>query len=481
MTDADAPQPQAQPLAQHPDRLFPADPSLRQVARELYLPVADAPIFSPHGHVDPELFVANEPFADPTTLLLSPDHYVTRLLHALGVRLDVLGSGYRVPGFDPRVAWRELCRNWNAFLGVPSHFWLESELAEIFGITERPSSATADSIYDQVAEQLTRPEFTPRALFGRFNIDLLATTDDPSSDLAAHRRIADESLVSGAVIPTFRPDRYLDPHAPGWVDSVARIGELTGEQTTTHSGYLDGIRARRRFFIEHGATATDSGVIDAGSQPLDFDDASRLHEQALAGRLSDADATAYRHNMLFEMARMSTEDGLVMQLHPGVLRNHHGPTLERFGPDTGHDLPTLTTFSDGLRPLLEQFGTHPHLRLVLFTVDETAFARDIAPLAGFYPSVYVGAPWWYLDAPDSIARFRSEVTESAGFYKTAGFVDDTRALCSIPARHDMSRRVDASFLARYVLEHRITEADAHGIMHDLVNTLPQRVFARTRA
>jgi glucuronate isomerase len=470
----------SQPLVLHPDRLFPADPSQRQVARELYLPVANAPIFSPHGHVDPGLLVANEPFDDPTSLLLSPDHYVTRVLHALGVGLDVLGAGFRVPGFDPRVAWRELCTHWGAFLGIPSRFWLEAELGQIFGVTEQPSEATADAIYDQIAAQLALPGFTPRALFDRFDIELLATTDDPASDLAVHRILAAEHLVGGTVVPTFRPDRYLDPLGAGWTHSVERIGELTGVDASTFGGYLDGLRSRRRYFIQHGATATDCGVIDSGSAPLDFADVTRLHSQALLGRLSEPEATAYRHNMLFEMARMSTEDGLVMQLHPGVLRNHHGPTLRRFGPDTGHDLPTLTRFSAGLRPLLEQFGTDPHLRLVLFSVDETAFARDIAPLAGFYPSVYVGAPWWYLDAPDSIARFRSEVTESAGFYKTAGFVDDTRALCSIPARHDMSRRADASFLSRYVVEHRISETDAHTVMHDLVSVLPQRVFARTR-
>ncbi len=470
----------AESLVLHPDRLFPADPTLRQLARELYLPVAGARIFSPHGHVDPNLLLADEPFADPTSLLVSPDHYVTRILHSLGVGLDVLGSGYRAPGFDPRVAWRELCAHWNAFLGVPSRFWLEAELAGIFGITRQLSPATADDSYDQIAEQLTRPEFRPRALFDRFGIELLATTDDPASDLDAHRRLSEQHLVGGNVVPTFRPDRYLDPQAAGWADSVGHIGDLTGLDTASFGGYLDSLRARRRYFIDHGATATDNGVADAGSEPLDFADAMRLHAAALLGRLSDSDAAAYRRNMLFEMARMSTEDGLVMQLHPGVLRNHHGPTLERFGPDTGHDLPTLTTFTEGLRPLLDRFGTDPHLRLVLFTVDETAFARDIAPLAGFYPSVYVGAPWWFLDAPDSIARFRSAVTESAGFYKTAGFVDDTRALCSIPARHDMSRRADASFLARYVVEHRMSESDAHTVMNDLVNVLPQRVFARTR-
>jgi len=303
----------------------------------------------------------------------------------------------------------------------------------------------------------------------------------PVPTLADHRALAADPTFAGSVIPTFRPDAYLDPARSGWADAITRLGELTGLATRDYSKYLDALSTRRAYFIEHGAMATDYGAPDTASGPLEVADATRLHAKALTAGLTDTEAAAYRGNMLFQMARMSTEDGLVMQFHPGVLRNHHRPTLLAYGDDTGHDLPLHTEYSRGLRPLLDAFGIHPRLHLVLFTVDATAFARDIAPLAGFYPSVYAGAPWWFLDTPDTITNYRSVVTESAGFYKTAGFVDDTRAFCSIPARHDMSRRVDASFLARLFVEHRIAEEDAFQVLGDLVSTIPPRVFGRTLA
>jgi glucuronate isomerase len=467
-------------LELHPDRLFPAEAGTRAVARELYASVADRPIFSPHGHVDAGLLVRNQPFEDPTRLLVSPDHYVTRVLHSVGVSLTSLGAGAHPADFDPREAWRLLCQNWQAFLGTPSRFWLEAELVEIFGVDVELSAATSDLVYDQIVDRLAQDAFRPRALFDSFNISVLATTDDPCSDLADHRALTADPTFSASVIPTFRPDAYLDPARIGWVDAIARLGDVTGRSTSDYSQYLDALSARRAYFIENGATATDYGAPDTASDPLDTADATRLHTKALTEGLSASEAAAYRANMLFQMARMSTEDGLVMQFHPGVLRNHHRPTWLAYGDDTGHDLPLHTEYSRGLRPLLDAFGTDPRLRLVLFTVDSTAFARDIAPLAGFYPSVYAGAPWWFLDTPDTITNYRSVVTESAGFYKTAGFVDDTRAFCSIPARHDMSRRVDASYLARLVVEHRISETDAFGVIDDLVSTIPPRVFARTR-
>lgn len=467
------------PLELDPDRLLPGDPSVRRIARDLYDPVADAPIFSPHGHVEASLLVNDEPFTDAASLLVTPDHYVTRVLHSHGIGLDRLGLGDAAA--DPRETWRLLCSHWHTYLGTPSRYWLESELHDIFGIDVQPSAETADAIFDAIGASLARPEFRPRALFAQFGIELLATTDDPLSDLSAHAALAADPAFAGSVVPTFRPDRFLDPASGGWADAIGALGQATGLDTERHDQFLDALRARRRHFIDHGATATDHGVADAGSEPLSAGDAASLHGKALAGTITPEEATAYRRGMLFEMARMSSEDGLVMQLHPGVLRNHHRPTLRAFGADTGHDLPTFTTYAEDLRPLLDEFGTDPRFRMVLFTVDETSFSRDIAPLAGFYPSVFIGAPWWFLDAPDAIGRFRAAVTETAGFYKTAGFVDDTRAFCSIPARHDMSRRLDAGFLARLVSEHRLGEDDAHRVLHDLVVTLPRRVFARTGA
>jgi glucuronate isomerase len=183
-----------------------------------------------------------------------------------------------------------------------------------------------------------------------------------------------------------------------------------------------------------------------------------------------------RRHLLLEMARMSCDDGLVMTLHPGVRRGHHGPTTAAFGPDTGNDIPIRAEFTDALRPLLERYGTHPGFHLVVFTVDETVFSRELAPLAGFYPTLYVGVPWWFLDAPEAIRRFRAAVTETAGFSRTSGFVDDTRAFCSIPARHDMSRRIDAGWLSQLVAEHRLDEDEAADTALDLVSGRPREVF-----
>ncbi|MEW1808161.1 glucuronate isomerase [Pseudarthrobacter sp. NPDC080039] len=466
-------------LTIHPDRLLPSDPATRAIARSLLGEVEAAPIYSPHGHVDPAWLADNKPFNDPATLLITPDHYVTRMLHAAGVPLSELGvsplNGGAHPA-DPRDIWRSFSEKWHLFLGTPVRYWMEQELNELFGINEQPDAGNADEIFDTIQTALQTDEFRPRELFKKFNIAVLATTDDPVDDLSTHRLLRDDPSFTGRVLPTFRPDRYLDPAAPGWTTALDRLHNVSGIDTSSYAGLLAALKARRQFFKDHGATATDSGCPEAGTEPLSDPDAQRLHLKALRGQITDREAVAYRRNMLYQMAAMSAEDGLVMQLHPGIFRNHHRPTFNKFGPDTGHDLPTRTSFVEPLRPLLESFGTHPNFRMVLFTVDETAFSREIAPLAGFYPSVYVGAPWWFLDTPAAISRFRSAVTDSAGFYKTAGFVDDTRAFCSIPARHNMARRADAAHLATLVTTHQITETDAHTLARDLVGRIPTDAF-----
>jgi glucuronate isomerase len=443
----------------------------------LYAAVRDLPILSAHSHVDPRLLVDNEPFADPASLFVTPDHYVTRLLHASGVPLDALGVGRGpLPEADARQVWRLLCTRWDAFRGTPVRYWLESELAEIFEISLRPSGETADAIYDQVAERLAKDDYRPRALYDRFRIQVLATTDDPADDLSAHAALAADPSFTGRVVPTFRPDRYLEPAQPGWGNAVARLGEVADLDTGTYDGFMAALEARRRYFIEHGAVSADHSHIDVRTDPLEPADAARIYRAALAGEATEAESVALRRHLLLEMARMSCDDGLVMTLHPGVRRGHHGPTTAAFGPDTGNDIPVRAEFTDALRPLLERYGTNPNLHLVVFTVDETAFSRELAPLAGFYPAVYVGVPWWFLDAPEAIRRFRAAVTETAGFSRTSGFVDDTRAFCSIPARHDMSRRIDAGWLAQLVAEHRLDEDEATETALDLVTGRPRAVF-----
>jgi glucuronate isomerase len=461
----------------HPDRLLPVDRDERVIARRLYEAVRALPLISPHGHVDPRVLLDDEPFPDPATLLITPDHYVTRLLHADGVQLDALGVGQGPLSEDAaREVWRRLCEHWHVYRGTPVRFWLEAELAEIFDVNVRPSAETADAIYDQVAERLRQDAYRPRALYERFRLQVLATTDDPCDDLAAHAALAADPQWSGRVIPTFRPDAYLEPAQPGWSEAVTRLGEVAGVDTGEYTGYVSALEQRRRHFLEHGATSADHSHEDVRTDPLEPSEAARIYRAALAGEATHGEAVAFRRHMLLEMARMSCEDGLVMTLHPAVRRAHHGPTFERFGPDTGHDIPLQVEFTDALRPLLERFGTHPNFHLIVFTLDETVWSRELAPLAGFYPSVYVGVPWWFLDAPDAIRRFRAAVTETAGFTRTSGFVDDTRAFCSIPARHDMSRRVDAGVLARLVAEHRLDEDEAVETAVDLVVGQPTAAF-----
>ena len=473
MTAAD----RAFPLTLHSDRLFPADPTVRAIARELYDAVGDRPLICPHGHVDPRRLAWDDPFDDPASLLVTSDHYVTRLLHASGIPLDELGVGDEALSEDrARSIWRLLCGNWDVYRGTAVRYWLECQLVDLFGVTVRPSLQTADAIYDQIAACLCEDAFRPRALYARFGVEVLATTDDPADDLGAHKVLADDPSWSGRVIPTFRPDRFLEAGQPGWAGAIAELAEASGIDMGDYAGYIDALEQRRQHFIAHGATAADHGHADARTDPLDHAEAERIYRSALAGGATAAEAVAFRRHMVLEMARMSCEDGLVMTIHPGVVRGHHGPTATRFGPDTGHDIPVALELTNALRPLLERFGTTPGFHLVVFTVDETLWSRELAPLAGFYPSVFAGAPWWFLDAPDAIRRFRAAIGETAGFSRTAGFVDDTRAFCTIPARHDMSRRVDAGVLAQLVAEHRLELDEALETAVDLVTTRPKVAF-----
>lgn len=464
-------------LAPDPDRLLPPDPATRAVARELYAGVRGLPIISPHGHVPAEWLADDTPFADPTALLITPDHYVTRLLHAHGVSLTDLGVGEGALSEQrSRAAFRLLCSHWSVYRGTAVKFWLESQLTEIFGIRLAPSAETADRIWEQVAEALTRPDFRPRALYRRFGIEVLATTDDPTDDLDAHRRLREDPTWTGRVVPTFRPDRYLEPAGATWGADVDRLAEVSGIDTGEYDGFLAALADRRRYFRSFGAVSADHSHADARTDPLAQGDAAHLYALARKGDVTTGEATALRRHLVLEMARMSAEDGLVMTLHPGVSRNHHGPTQRRYGADVGADIPVRVDYTEALRPMLDRYGTHPNFRLILFTLDETAFSREIGPLAGFYPSVYAGAPWWFLDAPEAIRRYRAAITESAGFGKTSGFIDDTRAFCSIPARHDMSRRLDAGYLAQLVADGRLSVDEARDSLHDLVVTNPRKAF-----
>ncbi|MGO1316059.1 MAG: glucuronate isomerase [Cellulomonadaceae bacterium] len=465
-------------LRSHPDRLFPVQSEVRAIAQRLYALTRDLPIISPHGHVPAQLLVDDGPFADPSSLLLVPDHYVLRLLHAGGTDLSDLGRGAEgVPDeAASRRVWQIFCENYHLFRGTPVQYWFDTTFTEAFGIHDAPSRSTATALYDAVAESLATPQFRPRALFDRFRISALATTDDPLDDLAAHAALAADLSFTGRVLPTFRPDRFLEPAGPEWPSLVQALGRVTETDTGTYAGYIEALELRRAYFKAHGAVSSDHSHLDAGTQPLEPGDARRIFASALRGEASEAETTAFRRHMVCEMARMATEDGLVMTLHPAVRRNHDPQGLARFGTDIGADIPVAADFTEPLQPLLARYGNHPNLHLVVFTIDETVYSRELAPLAGYYSSVYVGVPWWFIDAPEAIRRFRSAVTETAGFYRTSGFIDDTRAFLSIPTRHDMARRLDAGYLAQLVAEHRLREDDAAETAVDLVTTIPTSVF-----
>jgi glucuronate isomerase len=453
-------------------RLFSSEPAVREVAAQLYKSVAKLPIISPHGHVDPRLLLENKPFADPAELFVYFDHYVTRLLHANGVPLNEV----RV-GAEPKQAWRHLASNWIKFAGTASGYWLTHVFESLFEIDYPLSAENADATYDLISAKLTTAEFLPRALFARFGIELLATTDDPIDSLDAHRALAQVPGFEGKVIPTFRPDLYLDPRVPNWSANVEKLIAAAGiSGQLSYSKYIEALENRRAFFKQHGAVSTDHGVFEPYTQVLDASYAAKLFDSLFAGSASEAEAREFAGHMLGEMARMSTEDGLVMTIHAGVYRNHSSATHKRFGPDSGHDIPVRAEFTKNLRPLLEAYGAHPNLTVILFSLDETTWGRELAPLAGFYPSVLVGAPWWFLDAPDAAKRFRAAVTDTIGFYRGSGFIDDTRAFLSIPARHDMARRIDCNFLAELVFEGRISLDQAMQIASDLVVAVPRKAF-----
>ncbi|QIE41201.1 glucuronate isomerase [Meridianimarinicoccus aquatilis] len=461
-----------------PDRLFPVEPTLRGLARALYDSVANLPIISPHGHCDPRWFAENDRFPNPAELFVIPDHYVFRMLVSQGVPMTDLGVP-RVDGgateTDPRKIWRCFADHQHLFRATPSAMWLDHSLEHVFGVDVALSPDTANDIYDHIDGKLAAPEFRPRALFESFKIDALATTEGALDDLHWHRQIR-ESGWKGRVVTTYRPDAVVDPEFEGFADNVAELGRITGEDTSTWAGYLAAHRARRAYFKEFGATASDHGHPTARTEDLPPDAAEALFFKALLGTCTADEADAFRGHMLTEMARMSLEDGLTLQIHPGSRRNHNAAVFARHGRDRGFDIPGRTDYVAALKPLLGAVGMEPGLTIIVFTLDETAYGRELAPLAGAYPALKLGPPWWFFDSYEGIKRFRETTTETCGFYNTAGFNDDTRAFCSIPARHDVSRRSDSAYLANLVATGRLREADAFEVAHDLAYGLAKTAY-----
>ena len=460
----------------HPDRLLPTDDHQRSIARALYESVKDLPIISPHGHTDPEWFATDASFTDPVSLFITPDHYVFRMLYSQGIELEALGIGKpALSDEEARTVWRLFAENYHLFRGTPSRIWLDHVFSEVFDIEQRLSSDTGDTYFDTISAALQTDAFKPRALFDRFNIEVLATTESPLDTLPFHDQIA-ASEWDGRVITTFRPDPVMDPEFEGFVDNVEQLGELTNTDISSYAGYLNALRDRRGYFRARGATATDHGHPSPRTADLSGTESAALYQKVLSGSASSEDADLFRAQMLTEMAAMSVEDGMVMQIHPGSFRNHNRVLFDRYGRDMGADIPMQTSYVAALKPMLDKFGNNPRLSVILFTLDETTYSRELAPLAGHYPSLKLGPAWWFHDSPEGMRRFRNQVTETAGFYNTAGFNDDTRAFLSIPARHDLARRIDCGHLAKLVAEHQIQDDEASELAHALAYSLAKDAY-----
>lgn len=458
----------------HQDRLFPADQETRKIARALYSSVSPLPIISPHGHTQASWFALNQPFPNPAQLFVSPDHYVYRMLYSQGVSLDDLEIG-AAELKNPRKVWRLFASHYHLFRGTPTRVWLDYAFQELFGLNERLCIGNADEHYDIISDKLNQPDYLPRALYKRFRLEVLATTDSPLDTLEYHQAIRDSGW-SARILPTFRPDPVVDPEFTGFAESIAQLGQMTREDTTNWRGYLQALRTARQRFKTMGCTATDHGHPTAQTADLSEHEAAQLFACVLSRNASAAEKENFRAQMLTEMARMSLDDGLVMQIHPGSFRNHNKKIYERYGRDVGADIPRATNYVDALRPLLDQFGNEPSLTIILFTLDESTYSRELAPLAGHYPALRLGPSWWFHDSPEGMMRYREHVTETAGFYNTVGFNDDTRAFLSIPARHDVARRIDCSFLAKLVVEHRLDEDEAFDLAQELTGRLVKKAY-----
>ncbi|MCO4317235.1 glucuronate isomerase [Phyllobacterium sp. 21LDTY02-6] len=463
-------------MALHPDRLFPIEADARIIARRLYRTVERLPIISPHGHTEPRWYAENEAFPDPASLFVKPDHYIFRMLYSQGVALEDLGVP-RVDGgpteTDGRKIWRLFARHFHLFRGTPSRLWFEHSLETIFDITDRLCEANADALYDRISDRIGQPSMRPRALYEQFGIEVISTTDAATDDLRYHDAVL-QSGWKGRVVPAYRPDAVVDASRSDFAENVEKFTGLAGTPLT-YQGYLDAHRARRAYFKARGATATDHGHPSARTANLSPAEAASLFDLVMS-RPDPQAAELFRAQMLTEMAGMSVEDGLVMQIHPGSFRNHNPQLFERFGADKGADIPRATSYVEELKPLLDAYGNDPRLTLILFTLDETSYSRELAPLAGHYPALRLGPAWWFHDSPEGMRRFRELTTETAGFYNTVGFNDDTRAYLSIPARHDMARRVDCAFLARLIADHRLDEDEGAEIAHDLAYRLAKNAY-----
>lgn len=453
------------------DRFFDPDPSQKAAALELYALIENLPIVSPHGHVDPSLFSdPNRRFDNPVELLIQPDHYVLRMLYSQGISYELL-----LAKENPHQIWQLFAENFYLFRGTPSGVWLTHELEAVFGVTEKLNGDSAARIYDQLQSALLSPAYSPRNVFKKLNIEVLATTDSATDPLLYHQAIR-ASGWDGRIIPTFRPDSVINLAAPGWAQNIQALSEVSGIQVVDFKSFLRALEQRRAFFMSLGATASDFGPYQPATEWLSDQEAEAIFQRALKSESSETDTARFLAHMLCEMARMSVEDGMLMQIHPAVYRSYNAAVYEKFGADKGFDIPIQTEYTRNLHPLLERFGNHPNFSLLLFTLDESTYARELAPLAGAYPCIKLGPPWWFNDSLNGMRRYFDQVMETAGIYNTAGFNDDTRAFLSIPARHDVWRRASANWLAGLLVRGMIDRQEAESMVVDLAVGLAKKAY-----
>jgi len=462
----------------HNERFFDSDEAIRKNSVELYYEVKDFPIVCPHGHVDPKIFVDNKPFPNPTELFIIPDHYVFRMLYSQGISLDDLDiprkDGTR-SGQDPRKVWQIFADNYYLFNGTPSGVWLDYEFNIVFGINEKLNGNNAQSIFDLLNEKLQTKDFLPRNLFNQFKIEVLTTTDAATDNLEQHKFIK-ESAWDGKVIPCFRPDSLTNLINPEWKSEILKLEQLTSLEINNYDKFIEALEMRREFFKNNGATSTDHGVQSPYTNELGVGECEAIFSRALNGKATENDGKLFTANMLMEMARMSCEDGLTMQIHAGSNRNHNDLLYKKYGLDKGYDIPQSTEYTNNLKQLLNKYGNNTDFTLIVFTLDETTYTRELAPLAGHYPAMKLGPAWWFHDSIEGITRYRHMITETAGFYNTVGFNDDTRAFVSIPARHDVARRIDANYLGGLVAKHILTLEEAREIIKDLTYNLVKKAY-----
>lgn len=456
----------------HPYRLLGTHPEQTKLAYEHLKEAASYPLICPHSHVNPALFSDSQgSFPNPVEMFVRRDVRVLSQLHSQGVRLEP----FLDPNRDPEEVWRMFARHYRLFWGTSTALWLEQQLETVFAISEALDESSADHIYQTLVARIAQPEYRPRAVLERLKIEILCTTAS-ATDPLLHYRTLSQGAWAGRVLPVFRPDKLLWTAHPDWLPELHKLAAQTSGPITRMRAFLDALRQRRHEFKRLGCVATDHGCERPYTERLSSKAADDLFSLALKGKITIAESIRLQGHLLIEMAKMSLEDGLVMQIHTGSYQDHNGELLVRFGPNKGADLPLATEFTSNLKPLLGVVGNEPAMKLVLFSLDETAYGRDLGPLAGHYPAVFVGAPWSFHNGPKGLMRYFDQVVETAGLCNTAGFQDHARSVGTLAARHDLWRRIACRWLANLELEGRLSHAQARSMLGDLANGRARKVY-----